>query len=86
MLQLQSSSEERMSQIEALTQDVKAAQKEVGRLRPLEQRVRDLVNEAKQQQSARDRYNDACQRTCHFDYDECSVAHLQNIAWYFGYQ
>ena len=54
-VQLQKSSEERVGQIEALSQDLKATQKEVGRLRPLEQRVRDLISDIKQQQSAKDR-------------------------------
>lgn len=55
VVQLQKSTEERLGQIEALSQDLKASQKEVGRLRPLEQRVRDLISDIKQQQSAKDR-------------------------------
>lgn len=55
VLQLQKCTEERMDQIEALSHDLKATQKEVGRLRPLEQRVRDLIGDIKQQQSDKDR-------------------------------
>lgn len=44
-----------MGQIEVLSHDLKAAQKEVGRLRPLEQRVADLLSDIKQQQLEKDR-------------------------------
>lgn len=55
MLQLQKCTEERLGQIEGLARDLKATQKEVGRLRPLEQRVRDLLGDIKEQQSDKDR-------------------------------
>lgn len=55
VLQLQKCTEERLGQIEGLAHDLKATQKEVGRLRPLEQRVRDLLGDIKQQQSDKDR-------------------------------
>ena len=55
VLQLQKCTEDRLGQIEGLSLDIKAAQKEVGRLRPLEQRVRDLIGDIKQQQSDKDR-------------------------------
>ena len=55
VLQLQKGTEERLGQIEGLSLEVRAAQKEVGRLRPLEQRVADLLDDIKQQQSEKDR-------------------------------
>lgn len=55
VLQMQKCTEERMGQIEVLSHDLKAAQKEVGRLRPLEQRVADLLDDIKQQQHDKDR-------------------------------
>ncbi len=55
LMQLQKSSEEREAQAEELAQELKAAHKEIGRLQPLEQRVKDLINELKQSQADKDR-------------------------------
>lgn len=52
---MQKCTEERMSQIEALSYDLKISQKEVVRLLPLEQQVRDLISDIKQHQSDKDR-------------------------------
>ena len=54
-MQLQNSVEERAGQIEALGLELKAARKEVGRLLPLEQRVKDLLNDLKKSRADLDR-------------------------------
>lgn len=55
-MQLQKSSEEREGKVEELSQELKAARKEIGRLQPLEQRVKDLLGNLKQTQIDKDRY------------------------------
>lgn len=54
-MQLQKSTEEREGQVEELTQELKAARKEIGRLQPLEQRVRDLMSQLQHSQADKDR-------------------------------
>lgn len=56
VMQLQKSSEEREGKVEELSQELKAARKEIGRLQPLEQRVKDLLGNLKQTQIDKDRY------------------------------
>ena len=54
-MQLQKSSEEREGQVEELSQELKAARKELGRLHSLDQRVKDMLNDIKQIQADKDR-------------------------------
>ena len=54
-MQLQKSTEEREGQVEELTQELKAARKEIGRLQPLEPRVRDLMSQLQHSQADKDR-------------------------------
>ncbi len=56
VLQLQKSSEEREGQVEELSQELKAARKEIGRLHNLDQQVKDMLNDIKQIQADKDRY------------------------------
>ena len=54
-MQLHKSSEEREGQVEELSQELKAARKEIGRLHSLDQRVKDMLNDIKQMQADKDR-------------------------------
>ncbi|KAL0031101.1 hypothetical protein WJX77_003837 [Trebouxia sp. C0004] len=55
LAELHKSSEEREGQVEELSQELKAARKELGRLHSLDQRVKDLLNDYKQVQADKDR-------------------------------
>lgn len=56
VMQLQKTSEEREGQVEELSQELKAACKEIGRLHNLDQQVKDVLNDIKQIQADKDRY------------------------------
>ncbi len=54
-MQLQKTSEEREGQVEELSQELKIARKEIGRLHSVDQQVKDMLNDIKQMQADKDR-------------------------------